>query len=255
MNRRFSLVLAIMAIATLFAFAGAADAAINFGKVRPATGFPRIVGDGTGKANQLQLCLDAAPFCEPTGVIAGNAQSEATGFGSEAAFYLATAQAVNPKGTQVRIRVEFALLATYANDLAIPRRTGTAIINSKFIDLRDVPPGNYTVLHPYGQDTLTVPAGGNATIIREVIGREVDGFAKAETGPVQFFLKAVTVSNPNYIGQMDVPRQVTGSALRNFVQITGPANANIGGPARSPNVLTIRTFGIEGKRASAPAAP
>lgn len=233
-----------LTLAALVGLAGSAFAqSIVVGRVSPATGFPTAIGDGVGTT--LVFCLDGPTFCAPDPVIVGNAQSEATGFGRFAAYFMATALAQPPTAPNVRVRLEFFVTATYNGAVADGRQM---VDNGIRFDLRGLPDGRYKILHPWGQRFIT-SAGGRVAMIQHRFGLTADNFQNARLGPVKGFLRFVK-AGPGHLGNLDVDRRVTGSPLvppRNFVEIQGPVGVNIGGPAGRTNILRINTFNIEGK--------
>lgn len=140
----------------------------SLGPIDPVTnanGFPTFVTD----INGVSLDLPNPPYGDgvtaPTliydPVIAGNSLSEASGFGAEAFFYLATSTIDIPNGRALLVLgIEAAYGAGDPDPLAPPDQFLFARVRVRF----DAPvAGTYTVTHPWGVETLTVaPADVNS---------------------------------------------------------------------------------------------
>jgi hypothetical protein len=208
-------------------------------------GFPSFYQDTGGL--QLQLCLDgdgANGACAYDPVQAGNAFSATTGFGAEAFWWLADAQA-RPLVAGGKSRLVMALEAAYGGvgDPADGNQISFARIRVR-IDVAQA--GNYRITHPYGVlefPNVTVADGINYT---EDIGSidpldpalAFEGALQGKIGPFLTWTDfatdpALAITDPNtgitsrYVGLPGTPHTVTGSPLgTNFfrIEMEDPAN-------------------------------
>ncbi len=243
----------VVAALAIFALADLAQAQqLGIGPVSAVTGFPRFFRDSTIRTN-LGLCLDGPAFCAPDPVRPGKPQSVATGFGLFANYFhlFVRDQPVTP--TNVVMRIEFFVQATYSG--LIPRNIADGnqiVLNRMFLTFRNMPAaGTYIVRHPWGQTKVTVNAQGRARKAVQSVGRPTDvpPFSNAQNGPVKTFVTA-RVLPPGHIGRFSVDQRITGSPLnppRDFIEVVGPVGVDIGGPDTTPNIRQITRFTIEGK--------
>jgi len=235
----------LMALA-VFVLADVAMAQLKIAPVNANTGFPRWIGDHPQR--RLDICV-GSPLCEPIPVDATIRNFES------AAYFNAIARLVQPAPSNVRVVAAFSIMATFRPAVRDP--ANAAVVNSMDIRLDGMPEaGTYQVLHPFGQTSIIVDATGGGRRTNSAIGRPGDNFQNAQNGPVKGVL---TASRPaGFIGNGTL-QFVTGgkTVLRNFVQVIAPAGVDIGGKPKTPNVLTISRFALEGKLhpSSVPPAP
>lgn len=132
----------------LAALAGLGPAAPDGPPVAPH-GYPGWYQDGAGL--KLEFCLDGDGVAGPCifdPVIAGNPQSEASGFGAEAFYWMATADA-RPLVAGGRALLVLALEAAYGG--AGEPADGEQMVFGRVRVRFDAPgPGFYRIIHPYG---------------------------------------------------------------------------------------------------------
>ena len=204
---------------------------------------------------QLELCIPNGGGCLADPPVTGNVFSQTTGFGEEAFYW--SAEASVPAGNTALVSgiVILALEAAYAS--AVPRDGRQIVFSRLRIRLNGLPnAGPYTVIHPYGQRTFTAtpdPAVTGTFLInftQDVGAAAVGNFTRALNGPITGpFLTAVNPAPPaGFIGNPRRLQTVTGSPTgNNFIRIIGPAGTDIGGPAATPNTITIRRFNLMGR--------
>ncbi len=181
------------------------------GPVDPATRFPLWFQDRGGV--QLTLCdvvteIEEGPPCpgleliDPAGgFVAGNIE--------EAIYYGATASIDGPGRLQLIMAVEATSGGIEGSEL---------VLNGVLWRLRDVPPGNYTIRHPFGSEGPFQPdATGQVRGEREFVGAPPE-FAGTLLGPVDWFL-------PNGTGFTD---PVTGAVYFGDGVTLNPIEAPLG---------------------------
>lgn len=224
------------------------------GLIHPVNHFPTWFADTNGVA--LQLCLDgdgATGVCLFDEPIAGNAFSEATGFGPEAFWWSADA-VIDLPGNRGAVLV-LALEAAYANEDPVD---GDQFAFSRVRIRIDTPvAGEYRVWHPYlseangcQPEVFDAPAGIRAINVTRDIGGNApfDTMMDGEVGPFLVWDPAVPPSAPaGYVGDPQVQHAVTGSPCGlNVFRIEGPPGTNLDG--RGGNVVETRLFSVQGKR-------
>jgi hypothetical protein len=240
----------IVVISSLLVLGFAVDAFSQLtavGPIDPLNGFPQWYQDRPVRpgrpGTRLRLCL-TEPICEHDRVIPRNPFSRRIGFGHNAFYWEATAEIstrINPRFA----KLEMGVMANWRD--GVPRR-GRRVINFIRIDLRQAPYALYTVIHPFGQETIDLrPAGANGVRVRSVGGRN---FSAALRGPVTRFLRG---SNPppGFIGDWSALGRITGSPRgANFFRViaVSPPGINLGGNIR-PNVVQTTRFQVQGRLA------
>lgn len=219
-------------------------------------GFPLWYEDAGGL--KVELCVDANnPFCGPVTPV--EATFPEAGFGEEGFYWSAEAAATSPAGDALLI---LALEAAYGGDGAA--RNGSQIVFGRLRLRIDVPaPGQYTILHPYGQNTFTALAAGRREInytldegaMDPLLGRPVNPDAAESLGnpedpdlilrnfegvlssPIMQRLlvwdtfnsdptSLDPVVNGQYVGDGGTPHAVVGSPLgRNSFTVLNPDNS------------------------------
>jgi hypothetical protein len=103
------------------------------------------------------------------------------------------------------------------------------VLNEIIINMRGLQPGqNYTVTHPFGQNTVTAEANGRVRLIIPAIHPVDDFFEEALRGPIQKFLywdSDLPLENEGsfYIGNPLVYHKIFGSpAGTNYFRVVGP---------------------------------
>ncbi|MFA6973326.1 MAG: MBG domain-containing protein [Parcubacteria group bacterium] len=224
--------------------------------INSQTRFPEWYQDTLG--NKLALCADPDnQMCLADPIVGGNALSAQTGFGSEAFYWNGTSIIDFPNGGQALLVM--ALESAYG--------VGDPAPNEQMVFARirvriDAPTaGDYTVTHPFGSKTYTNVAVGTRTINDTIdigtvtIGTFPGAFDAALNGNVGPFLEAVSPAPPaGYIGSPLVEQTVKGSPFgTNYFKIDGPAGADLGGSAGTPDVVQKNTFTLSGKIYEEPA--
>jgi hypothetical protein len=258
--RRKGLILALALGLALFLVSGAL-AQIRpldqpLGKLGPIStthGFPEWIEDNS--LSPIRLDLPSPPYGDgvnaPTlifdPVIAGNAQSEASGFGGEAFFFLANSVMNLPNGGQAVL--DLGIEAAYG---AGDPQDGDQFLFSRVRVRFDVPAaGTYTVTHPWGVETLTVTQadvgqrfshvihfGGFAPLCPEQLScfaegiSESAGFERILVSPKEWrFLiptdKVTIAGQEGYILGDGVTETTVSNGVNgvNSFTITGPPNA------------------------------
>lgn len=222
------------------------------GLIHPVNNFPVWFSDSKGVA--LQLCLDGNGtdgecFFDPP--IAGNALSQATGFGAEAFWWSADAKIDMPSGSAILV---LALEAAYGGGDPKP--------NDEFafgrVRLRiDTPvAGQYKVWHPYLNEAsgclpevFQAEAGGRAiNITRDVGGgTPFDTMLKGEIGPFLTWDPAVEPQAPvGYIGSPLAEHPVVGGHCNiNYFRVEAPVGVNLDGAGN--NFVETKLFTVQGK--------
>jgi len=237
------LMTALLIVGALAQFAEANLVARSPNKIH---GFPAWYQDrGLPRGGvRLELCLDPLN-CQTTDPTA-NPFSVLTGFGNTAWYFQAAVNVTTTAGVIAEYKAE--VTAAYTGGVIA---NGNQITRNRVLyNVKNLPSaGTYTVVHPYGRDVLTaVPAGNKfeITFLNSVEGRAP---AAALVGPVGPYLQAVNPPPPvGFIGKDDILQTVKGSPkATNFFRIIGPAGTQLGGPAATPNIITIRQFNISGQ--------
>ncbi|WP_088311471.1 hypothetical protein [Novosphingobium sp. B 225] len=239
------------------------------GPLDAVSGFPNWYGD----ANGLELELVAAPDVMAPAM--GDLQTPAlpvafpTNYPEEAFYYMAEARLeVGGTGTVGRARVIMALEAAFGGDGTPEFGSKSAKPNQSkqfgvvFARLRvridDVIPGaKYVVRHPYGEtEPLEADDGGRVFYTADTGIAEGNMARVLETGEIAPFLQWTGVPPAGYIGDGVTEHTVTGSAIRNFVEIAGPRIGQ--GSANAVGIDLVRTdlFTVQGrKRGTVPNQP
>ncbi|RZS53290.1 hypothetical protein [Sphaerotilus mobilis] len=240
------------------------------GAVNPQTGFAYQVVDSEGVA--LVICTDSVdgqgnpPPCFFDPVVAGNAQSIASGFGGEGFWFLAENAFATTGAAAVGAVVVMATEAAYLTEVPAAGQQFSFTRLRVRVDVAQ--PGIYTVQHPWGQRTYTVasvlddrgrPQGRN---INETIDVEFtpNGSRTGIVGPWLRWDPAVAPAAPlGYIGDGATPHAVIGSPCgRNFVRISATAldgttplaiDANDQDGDGSTSSFVSRQFTVQGKLA------
>lgn len=240
--------------------------------INPANGYPTWYKDSVGVA--LQLCLGlASGLADPNCVLpaAGeepnfnpaNPVSFPTNFPGESFWYIADSD-VAPAGVGGRARFRYALEGAFAS--AAPEAgQHIAFLRVNLQPISGLVPGaTYSVIHPFGQFTMTADPEGSATAGTAPRHRDEDGafappltdltaasFLSAPTTHISKFLKQVNPAPPaGYIGDGATLSTIEAGPNGNFVRITGPNIdvSNYDGDG-NPNSLTINTWTVAGKKA------
>lgn len=223
------------------------------GLIHPVNHFPTWFSDTNGTT--LQLCLDgdgASGVCLYDEVVAGNAFSEATGFGAEAFWWSADAviDLPNNRGAVLVLALE----AAYANEEPVD---GDQFAFSRVRIRIDTPvQGEYKVWHPFLRkdqgcqpEVFDAPAGLRAINVTRDIGGNApfDTMMDGEVGPFLVWDPAVPPRAPaGYVGDPQVLHPVVGSPCgENVFRIEGPAGSNLDG--QGGNVVETRMFSVQGK--------
>jgi hypothetical protein len=160
-----------------------------------------------------------------------------------------------------KTRIILALTSSFVNNVnPVP---GEQMVFARVrVELRTVPPGSYTIIHPYGTENMTVDATGDARLTRDFPLLPVAGdFTTALAGDIGPFLKwapdpgypggtnpdgTITVGGETFLGDPNVPHAITGSPTgNNFIRITGPQGANLDG--NNGNVIQTSLFIVESR--------
>lgn len=227
------------------------------GLIHPVNGFPIWFSDSEDVA--LQLCLDGdgltgpCLFDEP---IAGNAFSEATGFGPEAFWWSADAT-IDMPGDRGAVLV-LALEAAYANEEPVD---GEQFAFSRVRIRIDTPvAGTYKVWHPYldpakgcQPEVFNAPAGERAINVTRDIGGNTpfDTMLDGDVGPFLVWDPNVAPKAPaGYVGDPQTPHPVVGSPCGvNYFRIEGTDVAgqpvNLDGSGN--NFVQTNLFSVQGK--------
>lgn len=231
------------------------------GLIHPVNGFPTWFSDTNGTT--LQLCLDgdgATGICLYDEPIAGNAFSQATGFGPEAFWWSADA-VIDLPGDGGAVLV-LALEAAYANEEPVD---GEQFAFSRVRIRIDTPvAGEYRVWHPYLSESngcqpevFDAPAGVRAINVTRDVGGNApfDTMMDGEVGPFLVWDPAVAPRAPaGYVGDPQIEHPVIGSPCGfDVFRIEGPAGTNLDG--RGNNVVETRLFSVQGKLYQEAATP
>ncbi len=222
------------------------------GPIHPINKFPSWVSDANG--NALQLCLDGngAGICTFTPVIAGNAISEATGFGIEAFWWNASAT-LNLVGGRKALLVQ-SLQATYLP--ATPAAT-TQFAFGRIRMRVDIPvAGHYKIWHPSLNESngcqpeeFTANAGTRAINVTRDIGggTPFDNILKGEVGPFLVWDPNILPAAPTgYVGDPNVNHEIIGGHCGiNYFRIEGPAGVDLDGLGN--NFVQTSQFSVQGK--------
>ncbi|MBI5507895.1 MAG: Ig-like domain-containing protein [Deltaproteobacteria bacterium] len=239
-------------VSTVCSFTAAPALAIqSSGPLSLQNGYPVWWMDDAGF--QVGMCLDAA--CIPDGVQAGNAFSQQIGFGAEAFWWMADADLGNPAGLGLLV------LAMEAAWLTETARNGDQFPFGRLRVRVDVEvPGAYTITHPFGAVTVTVPAVGPGPEITDadfaIIGGDVAGtrdqvppYAGVLASSITHFFSVAGPGRPApgalFSGFGAIASSNAGGTLpvNNFFRVSGPVGAF--GPGVS--VLTTSTFSVAGR--------
>ena len=232
------------------------------GPVGGTTGFPTWYKDGSGIALDLMEAADGNGISAP--VEAGNAFSEAIGFGAEGFWWSADATIDTSAGSAILVQ---AIEAAFAGESAVDGEQSSFARVRIRVDVAE--PGTYTVTYPYGQKTYVVTTPGTRAIndtvdigcfaqpgILDCEQAGAPNFSTLLNGGIGPFLTWSTfnqnpaLSDPllstggrRYVGLGTVEHAVTGSPTgNNFFRIQGP---NIGGPG--VNVIQTNLFAVTGR--------
>jgi hypothetical protein len=197
------------AAAVLGAMAAPAHAALTVaGPLDPATQSPAFYADGNGL--QLAPCTPGTPNCGPPLP------------GAERFYYFAQSIMALPNGGTATLILNVTVAPNVTNN--------PSVFNRVRVQLDAAPAGTYNITHPFGTDTVTVPAGlrGRTTIDIGclVAASGPCNFASAlggRWGP--FLTRAPGAPAPpaGFIGDGVTPTAVTGSPLgTNFFRVEGP---------------------------------
>ncbi|SFE22268.1 hypothetical protein [Nitrosomonas sp. Nm166] len=262
-SKKFSIAVAFMVLLIGLSISPPAKSAlVGKGIADPNHHFPSWFSDANGLA--LQMCLDgdgATGPCFYDPVIAGNAVSEASGFGEEAFWWSAEAD-IDLAGGGGALLV-LALEAAYASGDPAPNEQ----IAFGRVRIRiDVPAGGegiYKVRHPYlGAScddevfnvTTTGPRAINVT--RDVGGgAPFDAALTSEVGPFLVWDPAIAPTAPaGYVGDPNIPHQVkNGRCGVNSFRIEGPVGVDLDG--NGSNVVETNLFSVQGKIFDPSSAP
>ncbi len=203
--------------------------------VNPQNGFATQVVDSEGVA--LVICTDSVdgqgnpPPCFFDPVIAGNAQSEASGFGGEGFWFLAESSFTTTGPAAVDALVVMATEAAYAS--GVPAANDNFSFTRLRIRVDVLQPGIYTVEHPWGSRQYTVSSVVDdrgrplAREINDTVDVEFtpNGSRSGIVGPWLRWDPAVAPAAPvGYIGDGVTPHAVVGSPCgRNLVRIRATA--------------------------------
>ena len=208
-----------------------------------STGWPAHYQDDQGTRAAF-LPLSPGQVFDPP--VAGNAYSQFLGFGTEAMYWMANANADTSVG---RMTAVFALEGAFGG-------AGNAVPGQEFVFARtrivaDVPvAGAYLFEHPYGSVTINVTAAdlaGGGIFYTSDLGVQRD-FLAAGAANVSRFLRPVTPPPFGLIGDGTVGT-VTGSPIGfNKVRLTGPAGSNLGGPG--VDFVETDLFSVRGRLAT-----
>lgn len=259
--------LALLALAPLAASAGLQD----HGPLDPATGYPAWYRDHAGTA--LELCLaqspspnasaGGAPMCFPW---APDPAGYPGNYGEEQFFMSAGSGIVGREGFSARL--DLALEAAYLN--GVPVR-GDEMVFARVRVVLEVPvAGDYTVVHPYGEERFTgVLPGPRAVAFTRDVGLTPGKFDEALDGQVGPFLEwdvldldpvsgvpySLTVPNVDgdeqYLGDPNIAHTVKGSPLgTNYFRVVGPPGSNLDGLGNDS--VETALFSVVGKRYTKP---
>lgn len=259
--------LALLATFPLSALAGLLD----HGPVDPQTGFPRWYRDHAGTA--LELCLaqtpspnasaGGAPMCFPW---APDPQGYPGNLGDEQ-FYMSAGALVEGRAG-FSARLDLALEAAYLNGTPV---RGDEMVFARVRVVLEVPvPGDYAVVHPYGEERFTgVLPGPRAVAFTRDVGLTPGRFGEALEGSVGPFLEwdvldldpasgvpyTLTVPGADgdevYLGDPNVEHTVKGSPFgTNFFRIVGPPGSNLDGQGN--DWIETPLFSVVGKRHTRP---
>jgi hypothetical protein len=171
-----------------------------------------------------------------------------TNFPNELFYWNATANITT--GRTGKTTLILATEAAFLNGVVAGQGTAISRIRVVITSGGLLPGAKYTVTEPYGVDTLTADARGNAKFTVDagcnlppcVFTAPISG----RVGPWLTWDPAVApAAPPGYIGNFAVPHAVTGSPFgTNFFRIVGP---NAGGPG--VNTVQTNLFQLQGKLA------
>src|SRR4051794_8076698 len=219
---------AALAFAALAAPAPASAALTASGPVDPANKAPAFYQDGNGL--QLGVCHPGTVNCGPA--VPG-----------EDFYYMATSTFTTPSGGVASLILNMTIAPNASGD--------PAVFNRVRVQLDAFPAGTYSITHPYGTDTVSVPAGrrGRTTID---IGCAVTAvgpcdFAAALAGRFGPFLTPGPGATPappaGFIGDAVVEVPVVGSPTgNNFFRVEGPG-LPAGGAQSNTFALMGKLFG------------
>ena len=240
---------------------------MTVGPINSFNGFPVWYKDGNGL--RLQLNFDTTdPYSGISPAELPNPLlpvSFPDNYPGEAFYHQVEAEMTT--GTGERARLVLALEATFVND--VPRVTEQIVFGRVRIRVAGLQPNEqYTVTHPYGNDTfISEPDGdgfGEINFTEDIGGFNGEDFELALNSRVFPFLQwdpTVAPSAPEgYIGNPNELHPVTGSLFidqfgeqQNFFRIEGPG-IGIGSPDRSTtpgidgdNCIETRNFTLLGK--------
>ncbi|MDO3378361.1 Ig-like domain-containing protein [Geoalkalibacter halelectricus] len=212
---RFLFLVAVLGLA--WAAATPVGAAVAPGPTVEPHGYPQFYTDATSLS--LELCLENTTMCFFDPVIPGNEFSEANGFGPEAFWFLAEAEAATPPvpgrlDRPGRAILVLGLEAAFGADEAV--QDGNQIAFGRIRVRIDVDqPGTYRVIHPYNdEDTALVfenVAAGRRTIdFTQDIGGVNPGnpgaaFSGAGASPITHFLTWPDYDDPDVHPQLRIP--------------------------------------------------
>lgn len=259
----FKTPLLLLSALLLFGLAQTATAALQaHGPISNNNGFPIWYEDQNGL--RLDLCLDQNGFCLTEEPNPGAPISFPDNFGPEMFWWSAGAALDDPVNTGLNAELVLALEAVAGEPNPVD---GGQVAFARIRIRVDVPqPGEYTVTHPFGERTFTVPPapdgevfdGGRAINVTQDIGnflvpgRDGDftialgdaqppGTVNADGASIGPFLTAVggNVTSPDglvYLANPGVPTQVLGGPNGNVFTVSGPTG-----------VATTDLFSLMGK--------
>jgi hypothetical protein len=248
------MVASLMALVTMMTmtfslppFARPAHAALTaVGPVDPVSTLPLWYQDSNGL--RLQGCMTPG-LCATILPDPAAPPSFPDNWPAETFYWNATAN-MTTGGGKGHTRLILATEAVFLNGVVAGQGTAISRIRVVITTSGLVPGAKYTVTEPYGVDTLTADARGNAKFTEDA-GCALPPCAfnvpiSGRVGPWLTWDPAVAPAAPaGYIGNFAVPHAVTGSPFgTNFFRIDGP---NAGGPG----VKTVQTnlFQLQGQLA------
>lgn len=237
-----------LGLTLLLALASAASAQVAaLGPDNPGNGFPKYVKDVNGVKLELPVKPIGDGITAPTMAfdppIDGNAWSEATGFGSEAFFFLA--QSTMNVGGGGRAVLDLGIEAAYGAEEPLNDPPDQFLFGRVRIRIDAPVEGDYIVTHPWGTQTLNI----TDTATRFTYVYDWGGFAASPNTnppiPSSFerllisptpwrFLWCDTlvggiVDPPQWVGDGSVGKVTGGFNGVNFFRVQGPPGSNLGG--------------------------
>ncbi len=253
MNRKLALATGLTVVAVVASVGPVYSQLTAKGLIHPVNHFPTWFSDANGVT--LQLCLDgdglSGPclFDEP---IAGNAFSQAVGFGPEAFWWSADSviDLANGGGAILVLALEAAYNTEDPAD-------GDQFAFGRVRIRIDTPvAGQYKVWHPYlneangcAPEVFDAAAGVRAINVTRDIGGNApfDTMLSGEVGPFLVWDPAVMPAAPSgYVGNPQVEHKVVGGHCGiNYFRIEAPTGVNLDGAGN--NVVQSDLFSVQGK--------